>query len=109
MQKYAVMTHTVVATAAIFAHRFVTLDGVHATAAGNAFGVSATDAKEGDPLAVDCLGSSVVEASGAIAKGDAVEVGADGTAVAATAGTPVARALQAAADGDLIEVFIIPN
>jgi len=109
MQKYAVMTHTVQATAAIERHRFVDLDGTHSTAAGNAFGISTSEAAIGDQLAVDCLGSSIVEASGVIAAGGEIEVGADGVAVAASAGTVVARALQDAADGDLIEVFIIPN
>lgn len=109
MQKYAVMTLTIEAAAAITRHRFVDLSGAHATAAGNAFGVSTTDAPIGEQLAVDCLGSSIVEASGAIAKGGEIEVGANGVAVAADTGTVVARALQAADDGDLIEVFIIPN
>jgi hypothetical protein len=109
MQKYAVMTHTIQATAAIERHRFVDLTGAYATAAGAAFGVSTTEAGIGDQLAVDCLGSSIVEASGAISAGGAIEVGANGVAVAASSGTVVARALQDAADGDLIEVFIIPN
>lgn len=109
MQKYAVMTHTVEATAAIVRHRFVDLTGAHATAAGAAFGVSTTAADIGDQVPVDCLGSSIVEVSGAISKGGEIEVGANGVAVAASAGTVVARALQDAADGDLTEVFIIPN
>ncbi|MEX2475060.1 DUF2190 family protein [Marinobacter sp.] len=109
MQKFAVMTHTVIAAAAVTQHRFVALTGVHATAGGNAFGISTSDAADGDQLAMDCLGSSIVEASGAIEEGDGIEVGAAGVAITADTGTVVARALQAAADGDLFEVFIIPN
>lgn len=101
---------TETATAAINRHRFVGYSGTHAAAAGPALGVSRTGAAIGEDLAVDTLGTALVEASEAIAAGGAVEVGADGKAAALDAGVTVARArTAAAADGDLIEAVLIPS
>ncbi|PHR68497.1 capsid cement protein [Alcanivorax sp.] len=109
-QKIALLTLTAAATAANTQHRFVGFDGAPAAAAGNALGVGVVDAEIGDDFGVDVLGTTVVEAGGAIADGGAIEVGADAKAVAQSAGVTVARALQeAAADGDLIEVLLIAN
>ena len=56
------------------------------------------------------MGTAVVTAGAAIAKDAAVEVGTAGKAVTKSTGVTVARALQAAAaDGDRIEVMLIPN
>src|SRR5690606_6879475 len=98
------------AAAAIRAHRFTTATGQVAPAGGNALAVTCCDVDLGDLFAADALGTTVVEAAGAIAAGGAIEVGADGKAVAKSAGVTVARALQpATAAGDLIEVLLIPN
>jgi len=100
---------TVAAAAAVTAERFVN-GGVHATAAGRALGVSRTDAADGEDFPVDAIGTAVVTAGGAIAVDAEIEVGTDGKAVTQSAGVTVARALQAAAaDGDRIEVLLIPN
>ena len=80
------------------------------TAAGNAIGVTNTSAAVGEYVATDVLGTTVVTAGAAIAKGAAIEVGTAGKAVTKTSGVTVARALQAAtADGDRIEVMLISN
>lgn len=109
-QSFALLALTQAATAVINAERFVGFDGATAVAAGNALGVSRSDAALGMDFPVDVVGTTVVEAGGAIAVGGDIEVGAEGKAVALSAGVKVARALQeAAADGDRIEVLLIGN
>lgn len=109
-QKIALLTLTATASGAVTAERFVGHDGALATAAGNTLGVAATDAADGEDYPADVIGTTVVEAGGAIAKGGAIEVGAGSKAVAQSAGVTVARALEAAgADGDKIEVLLIAN
>jgi len=109
-QSIALLTLAATAAAAITAERFVGHDGNVATAAGNTLGVSRSDAATGEDFPVDVIGTTVVEASGAIAVGGAIEVGTAGKAAAQSAGTTVARALQeATADGDRIEVLLIAN
>lgn len=110
MQSLSVLALTIIATATVTAERFITATGATATAGGNALGVTRSDGKAGDALPVDVLGTAVVTAGGVIAQGALVEVGATGNAVAHDEGVAVARALTAAAaDGDRIEVFLIPN
>ena len=109
-QKISILTIAIAAAVAITAERFITATGAVATAGGNAAGVATTDAAIGDYVATDVLGTSVVTAGAAIAKGAAIEVGTGGKAITKTSGVTVARALQAAtADGDRIEVMLIPN
>lgn len=109
-QKHPIFTLSIRAAAALNAERFVTAAGAVPAAGANAFGVTTTSAAAGELVAADVLGSTVVVAGGAISAGAAIEVGTAGKAVARTSGTIVARALQAAAaDGDRIEVFLIPN
>lgn len=109
-QKIALLSLSIAATAALAGERFVGAAGAYATAAGNTFGVTITEAKVGDLVNTDVLGTSVVTAGGAIAKNAYVQVGSDGKAVALTTGVAVAQALQAAAaDGDRIEVLLIQN
>jgi hypothetical protein len=109
-QKHSLFALSILAAAALTAERFVTAAGAVATAAGNAVGVAATNAAIGELCPVDVLGTAVVTAGGAIAKGAHVEVGATGKAVTLASGKAVAVALEAAAaDGDSIEVFLIPN
>lgn len=109
-QKISVLSISLLAAAALTAERFVSAAGTVATAAGNAIGVTCTSAEIGDLVATDVLGTAVVTAGGAIAKGAAIQVGADGKAVTQAAGVTVAWALQAAtADGDRIEVLLVSN
>ena len=87
-----------------------TAGGATATAGGNAIGVSESDAASGELFPTIALGTGIVVAGGAIAKDAYVEVGAAGKAITQDTGAAVAVALQAAtADGDRIEVLLIPN
>lgn len=98
------------ATAAINAERFVTATGATAAAAGNALGVSRSDAAIGQVFPVTCLGTAIVTAGAAVAVGAGVEADATGRAITLAAGKKLGTALQAAAAaGDRIEVFLIPN
>lgn len=106
------LTLSVQATAALTKDRFVTAGGAVATAAGRALGVTRSDAAIGERAPVDVLGTTVVTAGGAIAADAAVEVGATGKAVTLASGVKVGRLApgsSAAADGDLVEVILIPN
>lgn len=110
MQKYSILTLTVLAAGAVAAETFGTLAGATAAAGEPASGVFRTDATAGEPVPLDCLGTTVVVAGGAVALDEEIEVGADGKAVAHDAGVVVGRATQAAdGDGDRIEVLLIPN
>ena len=101
---------TVKATGDVTERRFVDSTGVHATAAGRAMGVARVTTATGNNFGVHVLGTAIVEAGAAIAKDAAVEVGTNGKAVTFSAGTKVGIALNSAsADGDLIEVLLIPN
>jgi hypothetical protein len=109
-QNISVLALTVVATGVITKHRFVTVAGAQAGAGANALGVSQEAAGVGDALALDVLGTTVVEAGAAVAKGAALQSDANGRAVTKDAGAATARALEAAAaEGDLIEAVLIPN
>lgn len=106
------LTLSVQATAALTKDRFVTAAGAVATAAGRALGVTRSNAAIGERAPVDVLGTTVVVAGAAIAADAAVEVGATGKAVTLAAGVKVGRLApgsSAAADGDLVEVVLIPN
>ena len=109
-QSIPAQTLSTKATGAVAKRRFVTATGAQAGAAANTLGVSRYDVADGEEVPVDTLGTTEVEAGGAIAAGGAVETDANGKAVAQAAGPVVARALEpAAADGDIVEVFLIPN
>lgn len=110
MQKLSLLTLAITAAVALEAERFVGADGNYATAAGNAFGVSTTAGAVGDRVPTDVIGTTVVTAGGVFDAGDYLDVGATGKAVVHAAGKVVAQALQAAAaDGDRVEVLLIPN
>lgn len=98
------------ATGAIEKRRFVTAVGAQAGAKANTLGVSRYSVAVDEEVPIDNLGTTEVEAGGAIGAGGAIETDAAGKAVAHTDGPVVARALEAAvADGDVIEVHLIPN
>lgn len=109
-QKISVLTLSVQATTAIPAERLIAADGSVADLGGNAIGAACAAASVGMLIPCDVLGTTVVVASGAVAKGAAIEVGADGMAAAKTTGVTVGRALQSAATaGERIEILLIPN
>lgn len=104
------LTLTVVAAAALNAARFVTAGGAVPAANANVIGVTRTSGGAGELVPVDALGTTMVEASAAIAAGAAVATTNDGRAVTHSTGAVVARALTAATGaGQLIEVLLIPN
>lgn len=111
-QNLAILTLTVTAAGAIEPHRFVTHTGAQAGAGANTLGVARTRADEGQDLAVDVLGTAIVEAGAAIAEGDALEADTQGRAVPQDTGPTAARALigqSASAAGEFVEVALIPN
>lgn len=109
-QKISLLTLAVVAGAALVAERAVDRDGNYSTAAGNAFGVTNSDGAIGDRVPVDVAGTAIATAGGAFDDGDFLEVGSTGKLVVQADGIAVAQALQAAAaDGDRVEVLLIPN
>jgi hypothetical protein len=110
-QSISLLTLTIAAVGAIVAHRFVTPAGDQAVAGENTLGVARTAADDGDNVPVDVVGTAVVEAGAAFSKGASLKVDANGKAILwATSGAKVAVALEAAgADGDLVEVLLIPN
>ncbi|MEM1055180.1 MAG: capsid cement protein [Bacteroidota bacterium] len=109
-QSSPVQTLSTRSAGAVETRRFVTATGSQAGAKANTLGVSRYSTAADEEVPVDTLGTTEVEAGGAIAAGGAIETDADGKAVAHTDGPVVARALEAAAaDGDIIEVVLIPN
>jgi len=105
------LTLGITAAAALAQYQAVTAAGAIATAAGNAVGFTQTTADSGDRVPVTAGGTAIATAAGAVAVGEAVEVvGVVGKVDTLAAGVPIGRALTAAAaDGDLIEVLVIPN
>lgn len=106
-QKIALLSLSIMATAALEEFTFVTLGGQTAAAGAAAHGVSAADAVAGELCAVDVIGTSTVLAEVAIAAGDALQVGAEGGAVPQTSGVLVGYAAEAAAEGEPFEVLIV--
>jgi|GEM_PF-1638489 len=102
----------VTASAAIAQYQAVTAAGAPATAGGNAMGFAEFPAASGTRATVINLGTALAVAGGAINPGALVEVGTTVTKVVArTSGVSVGRYLGtvAAADGDVIEVLVLPN
>jgi|OM-RGC.v1.028822323 hypothetical protein len=111
IQSTPILSLPVTADGAIAAHRFVTPVGDQAVAGEYTLGVARTAAADATLVTVDVLGTTVVEAGAAINAGATLKSDADGKAITwATSGAKVAVALAAAAaEGDLIEVLLIPN
>lgn len=106
----SIYTDTITAAVVISENLAVDYVGNIATAAAAMMGIAVTDAAIGDDFAVDQIGTAVATAGAAIADGAELEVGANGKLVTKAAGVVVARARQAAAaDGDLLEVFMLPK
>lgn len=99
------------ASAAIAQFQPVQATGAPAVAAGNALGFSTVGAASGARVSVAAGGTAIAIAGAAIAVGALVEVHTTVTQVVTrSAGVSIGRALTAAAAaGDQIEVFLIPN
>ena len=107
--KIQVLVLSVIASQDVEAHRAIDQDGSYTALGGSSFGVSDTRAYAGDQLALDVLGTSILEAGAAITKGDLLQVGANGKYVTKTTGQTVARAMaDAAADGSVFEALLLP-
>ena len=106
-----ILTLTVKAGEALKANRCVEADGTYPAAGGNTLGVTRTEAEDTENVSVTTLGVIGVQASAAVAKGALVQTGADGRVqTQAGNGTPIGRALEAAAAADeVIRVHLIPN
>jgi len=111
-QKFALLTLTVTATGAVSPHRFVSFAGAQLAVAGAlALGVSTFQAVANDDLALDVIGTTVVESGAAVAVGDAIVSDASGRGIEnpAVGGEVVlGYALDAAtAAGEFIEVLLV--
>ncbi|MCE8004229.1 DUF2190 family protein [Billgrantia ethanolica] len=111
-QKIVLLALTATAAGAVSAHRFVGYDGAQVDTAGaKALGVSVSDAVDGDDLAVDVIGTTVVETGGAFSAGDDLVADASGRAIVnpEVGGEVVqAHALDdAGGAGEFIEVLLV--
>jgi hypothetical protein len=109
----AVYTRSAIAAGAVTQRRFVKVSGAQATVQGEkVLGVSKYTAPDQGDLALDVLGSSVVEAGAAVAADADVITDADGRAITATGAAGeriVGRALSvASAAGAAIEILLTP-
>lgn len=111
MQNISVLALTVALTGTVSACRFLTPAGVLAGAGDNSLGVVRSAGDSGNNVAVDVLGTAVIEAGAAISAGDTLKADGTGRGIPwATSGAKVALALEAAgAAGEFVEVLLIPN
>lgn len=110
-QNTPILTLTHRLTGTVAQYRFVTPAGAQAGADAYTLGVSRVAGVSGDDIAVDVLGTAIVEAGAAVAAGASLKSDASGRAITwATSGAKVGIALQAASGaGEFIEVLLIPN
>lgn len=106
-----ILTIGLIATGTVTQFQPIQASGANATAAGNAVGFARIGGAAGERIPTTVLGTSIAIAGAAISVGALVEVGATVTKVVTkSAGVAIGRALSAAAaDGDQIEVLILPN
>lgn len=103
---------TIVAIAALAAHRFGAYDGGYATSAGgvkDCQGITETSAEIGDALPLVTSYSYLVEAGADLAFGAYVKPGTDGKAIVGAVDDHCGRALGACASGQLVEVQIVKH
>lgn len=112
-QGHPLLGVSVVATAALTAHRFVVLaTGAQAGAGVAGVGVADNDAAIGEAVNVTVIGTKQVEAGAAIAAGALVESDASGRAITRSAGATLGRLAPrevAAAAGEKVEVILFQN
>lgn len=111
MPNRSIHAETLRAAGAVVAARLVGFDGAQATVAGQkVLGPAQYAAADGELVAVDAIGTSMVEAGAAIAVGDDLIADAQGRAVPAAGGAGeyvFADALQAATGaGQRIEAIL---
>lgn len=98
------------AAAYLVENRFVTPAGTVPAANANVLGVVKNPGSVGEWVAVDILGTAIVEAGGAIAVRATVATDALGRAITWTTGAKVGMATDATtAAGQMVEVLLIQN
>lgn len=109
----SIMTLTAIASAAVAQARFVTTAGAYPTAGGVPLGVTRSEGEIGDPIPVDVLGTTVVEAGATIAADKPLMVTATGKVIEHDGDGDkhaVGRSLEAAAaDGSMLEILLVPT
>jgi len=82
MESNVILSDTVEASGAIAARRAVTFAGAQATTLGEkVFGISDTNANDGEPLALSVMGFVMVQSGGPISPGDDLVADTQGRAV----------------------------
>lgn len=115
MQYEKIHATTVVLAAAVAANRLISFGGAYASGAVGAGGstdcqgVSESEGKIGDAIAVVTGYSYPVEAGGNVTKGGFIKPGADGKAIAGTMADHCGIALADAAAGQLFEAVLRPH
>lgn len=111
-QSTPILTLNLTLTGTVVAERFVTGAGAQTGAAGNAIGVARTAGVSGDRIAVDTLGTAVVEVGAAISANALVESDSSGRAITRSAGVTLGRLApgeSASAAGQFVEVILFTN
>lgn len=98
-------------TAAIAPNRFVQLDGTQSGAGEYSSGISHyAGVAGGDLIPFTELGREILEVGAAVAAGTLLESDAQGRGITKTTGIATARAVtSAAAAGEFVEVWVLPN
>ena len=108
--QHAILRLTRKVTADVEANRFVNYAGAVPAAGAVAAGPVYNKAAANEYVAVTVLGAATAVAGGAIREGAELQCGADGKVITRTTGKTVAFALESAsADGDALEVSLIPS
>ncbi|WP_370175465.1 DUF2190 family protein [Sphingobium abikonense] len=109
MQKHSIFTFSAIASVAVAAARFIGIGtGAHCAAGAKALGVTQTPAAAGEAVAVDVVGTAIVEAGGAILPWVPIKSDAAGKAIAqGGTGEVLGYAITSAtAEGQKIEVLL---
>ena len=109
---FPLLTFTVIAAGAIAAGRFVAPGGTQAGAGVNTLGVSRSDAVLNDKVAVDSMGTAIVQTGAAIAANALIETDANGKAITHVSGQIVGRVVPgevATAADQFVEILLLPN
>lgn len=105
-----VLTITLAGVAA--GNRFINTALAQAGDGDNTYGVSRTSGADGEAIAVDVLGTAIVETGGPILAGARVQSDASGRAITIGSGAAVARLApgeSATASGQFVEVILLTN
>ena len=91
----------------LLAYRAVNFDGELTNDGSEFLGATDLEWREGEVASVIALGAPIIEASGAVSKGDSITLDTGGKAKAyAGSGTKIGFALNSAADGEYVKVLI---